>query len=143
MLIERREFIGLLIGGLLYGKAASVFGAASSDDADALKRLLPRLIGLEMSGTGMALRQGDINRHIANDVAKVLALYRRQDGFDADGLVRDLESGKLRLPKTVDRLFLSLRNRAAAAYYTSAEGRRAAGCEGPPLQGYPTYYDCP
>lgn len=141
-MIERREFIGLLIGGLLYGKAASAFGAASDNDADALTRLLPRLIGVDKSDKGMFLRQGDINRRVAGDVAKVLAPYRGKDGFDADGLVRDLESGKLRLPKAVNSLFLSLRNRAAAAYYTSAEGRRAAGYEGPPLRGYPDYHEC-
>lgn len=142
-MIERREFIGLLISGLLYGKAASAFGAASDDDADALKMLLPRLIGLDKTEKGVTLKRGDINSRIAGDLAKVLAPYRRQNGFDADSLVSDLDAGKLRLPKSVNSLFLSLRNRAAAAYYTSAEGRRAAGYEGPPLQGYPGYHDCP
>lgn len=142
-MIERREFIGLLISGLLYGKAASAFGDASATDVDALTMLLPRLIGLEHDNRGTIMRQVDINRRIANEVKRVLAPYRRSSGFDADGLVRDLESGKLRLPRALNGLFLSMRNRAAAVYYISVEGQRAAGYDGPPLKGYPDYHVCP
>lgn len=141
-MIARREFILYLLGGLLFGKAAFSSELSPDSDKKILTDLSPYLIGLEKNEFLLSLKDIVIPRNIEKELSKVIAQYQKDDVFDQAAFMKDLESGKMKLSRSLSSFLHAQRNRAVISFYTSPHGLKLAGYEGPPMNGYPDYHVC-